>query len=169
MKTVRIKNTINSADMVTLEIYHTSITGSNLLTSSISSSGIFTGQDLYHGLQFQVEDDVTQFYVKNLTRCTNVGSGSLSENVNNVRFITVDPGTHGSINAIGETSSTFSTTRVIRHNFSVYPILQLTVVPVYPYEFIGWKVDGSSAITEVDNPLLINSSTSGTSFIAVYS
>jgi len=112
MKTVKLQNTVNSADMHELEIYHTAITASNLLTSSVSSSGIFTGVDLFKGLQFQVEDDINQFFIKNLTLCTNIGSGSLGEATSNVRFYDVYPGDYSTVNVLGtiERTSAIPTT-----------------------------------------------------------
>jgi len=151
MKTVRIKNTVNSADMVTLQIYHSSITGSNLLTSSVSQSGVFTGQDLFNGLEFQVEDSIDQFFVKNLTRCTNVGSGSLSENSNYVAYYTVDPGSNASVQITGEDSRTRSSISTTRHNFSLYPTLTLESLPTYPYEFAGWYNNSSYTGTRLSN------------------
>ena len=159
MKTVRIKNTVNSADMLTLQIYHTSITGSNLLTSSISSSGIFTGKDLFNGLEFQVEDNVEQFYVKNLSACTNIGSGSLSENSNYVAYYTVDPSSNGSVQITGESTVTRSSVSTTRHNFSLYPTLTLESLPTYPYEFAGWYSNTAytGSVLSRSNPVTISS------------
>lgn len=163
MKTVRIKNTVNSADMVTLQIYHTSITGSNLLTSSVSSSGIFTGQDLFNGLEFQVEDNIEQFYVKNLTRCTNIGSGSLSENSNYVAYYYVNPGTNSSVQIDGESTVTRSSDSTTRHNFSLYPTLTLESLPTYPLEFTAWYSNSgfTGSALSTSNPVTISSGSFG--------
>ena len=138
MKTVRLKNTVNSADMNILRIYHTAITGSNLLTSSVSQSGDFTGEDLFKGLDFQVEDDVAQFFIENITRCTNIGSGSLNENSNVVEFYTINAGDYGSVSIQGSVSRTTSTEVTVRQNFSTDPALTLEVTAQYPYEFGGF-------------------------------
>ena len=158
MKTVKLQNTINSADMLTLKIYHTAITGSNLLTSSVSQSGVFTGQDLFDGLEFQVEDDVNQFFVENLTLCTNIGSGSLTENSNVIEFYTMGSDGNGSILAIG--SSTKSTTSghfTLRQNFSTDPSLTVTATGIYPNEFSGWYSNSSytGSILSTANPLTL--------------
>lgn len=159
MKTVRIQNTVNSADMLELKIYHTAITGSNLLTSSVSQSGIFTGQDLFDGLEFQVEDDITQFFVENLRLCTNIGSGSLSENTNAVEFHTFYPGDYGSVSVIGTVTRTFTNENTVRQNFSTHPTLTCTVTANYPYEFGGWWTsdDFSGPPQSLANPLTIYS------------
>lgn len=163
MKTVRIKNTVNSADMNTLQIYHTSITGSNLLTSSVSQSGVFTGQDLFDGLEFQVEDNIEQFYVKNLTRCVNIGSGSLSENSNAVFYYFVSPGTNASVTITGQSTTTTISNSTTRHNFSLYPTLTIESTPTYPDEFQSWYSNSAftgSALSS-NNPVTITSGSFG--------
>lgn len=159
MKTVRIKNTVNSADMNILQIYHTAITASNLLTSSVSQSGEFTGEDLYKGLDFQVEDDVAQFFVQNITRCTNLGSGSLTENSNVVEFYTIDAGDYGSVVIRGTVTRTTTTSTTVRQNFSTHPTLQLDVAASYPYEFGGWwdNPDLTGEPLSTDNPTTLYS------------
>lgn len=159
MKTVRIKNTVDSADMLTLKIYHTAMAAGNLLSSSVSQSGIFTGRDLFNGLEFQVEDDVNQFFVENLTLCTNIGSGSLTGNTNAVLFITFDAGSYGSVQIIGTQSTTTSTSATVRQNYSTTPTLTATVTANYPYEFAGWFSNSAltgSALSN-SNPLTLSS------------
>lgn len=159
MKTVRIKNKVNSADMLTLEIYHTAIAPANLMTSSVSASGIFTGQDLFNGLEFEVEDSITQFFIKNITTCVNIGSGSLTENSNVVEYYLVDPGSNGSVTVTGESTTTTSTAQTYRHNFSLYPTLILEITPTYPATFDAWYSNSSftgSALSS-DNPITITS------------
>ena len=159
MKTVRIKNTVNSADMLQLKIYHTAITGSNLLTSSVSQSGIFTGQDLFDGLDFQVQDDISQFFIENITLCTNIGSGSLTENSNAVDFLTFGPGSYGSISVNGTVVRSFSTENTIRQNYSTHPSLTVTVTGNYPYEFGGWFTNSAltGSLVSNTNPLTLTS------------
>lgn len=159
MKTVRIKNTVDSADMLTLKIYHTAITASNLLSSSVSQSGVFTGRDLFNGLEFQVEDDVTQFFIENLSLCTNIGSGSLTTNTNAVEFHTFYPGDYGSVSVVGTQTKTFSVETTVRQNFSTHPTLTCTVTSNYPYEFGGWwtNPDLTGAPQSLANPLTIYS------------
>jgi hypothetical protein len=163
MKTIKIQNTVNSADMHELQIYHTFITGSNLLSSSVSQSGIFTGEDLFKGLEFQVEDEVTQFFIKNLTLCTNVGSGSLTENSNVVEYYYIDPVSDGSVQITGESTSTRAIGTTVRQNFSLVPTLTLEALPTYPYDFAAWysnpQFTGSALST--DNPVTITSGSFG--------
>ena len=163
MKTVRIRNTVDSADMLTLNIYHTAITGSNLLTSSVSSSGVFTGADLYKGLEFQVEDDVQDFYIRNLTRCVNIGSGSLGTLSNNVFFYTFGVGSGtGTLRTNGLSSTDqqiYSTPVTKRHNFATHPSFTVDAIPTYPAEFVAWY--SNSALTgsaiSTDDPLTFTS------------
>lgn len=174
MKIVRIRNTAIASDILTCKIYHTSINEDNLLTSSISASGVFTGEDLYNGLTFEVNDSVSQFYVKNLTRCVNIGSGSLTENSNVVEFYYVDPGSGGSVSVYYESGNPITTSPgTYRHNFSVSPYLSLTINPTYPNEFQAWY--SNSAFTgsalSTNNPVTITSGSfnSNTTWYAKYS
>ena len=157
MKTVKIQNTVNSADMHELEIYHSAITASNLLTSSVSQSGIFTGVDLFNGLQFQVEDDISQFFIKNLTLCTNIGSGSLGDAGNNVFFYQFDPGDYGTMEINGTNQIITAVPFTARQNFAINPTLTATVTANYPYEFAAWY--SNSAFTgsalSTSNPVTI--------------
>jgi hypothetical protein len=158
MKTVKLQNTVNSADMHELEIYHSAITASNLLTSSVSSSGIFTGVDLFKGLQFQVEDDINQFFIKNLTLCTNIGSGSLGEATSNVRFYEVYPGNYSTVNVLGTIERTSALPTTNRQNFALHPTLTLTATVNYPYEFSAWYSNAAftgSALSN-SNPVTIS-------------
>lgn len=159
MKTVKLQNTINSADMLTLKIYHTAITSSNLLTSSISQSGVFTGQDLFDGLEFQVEDDVNQFFVENLTLCTNIGSGSLTENSNLVEFFTFGSGDYGAVSIVGSETKSTALVLTTRQNFSINPTLTATVTANYPYVFDSWFSNAAltGSALSVDNPLTLSS------------
>lgn len=163
MKTVRLQNTVNSADMLTLKIYHTSITGSNLLTSSISSSGIFTGQDLFDGLTFQVEDEVSQFFIENLNLCTNIGSGSLTENSNVIQFLTFGAGGNGSLEIVGSETRTTTSTVTVRQNYSVNPTITITASGNYPYVFDEWYSNSAytGSVVSDDNPLTLASGSKG--------
>lgn len=141
MKTVRIRNTAVATDIVVCEIYHTNNPAegpSILMSSSVSQSGQFTGDDLYNGIEFQVPDEVSQFYVKNIDRCINIGSGSLTESSTVVEYFTVYPGSGGSISLQGEVTTITSTSGTYRQNFSVYPTLTLKSIPSYPNVFESW-------------------------------
>lgn len=172
MKTVRIRNTAIATDILTCKIYHTAINEDNLLSSSVSSSGVFTGADLAAGLTFQVEDNISQFFVKNLTTCVNIGSGSLTENSNVVEFILVDPGSGGSVTITGESETTTSNSSTTRHNFSLYPSFTMEITPTYPNVFTGWFTGSGLTGTAVStsNPLTLNSGSfdSATSWYAKY-
>ena len=164
MKTVKIQNTVNSADKHELEIYHTAISASNLLTSSVSSSGTFTGVDLFNGLTFQVEDDISQFFIKNITLCTNIGSGSLGESANNVFFFEFDPGDYGSLDINGTVQLNTAIPATARQNFALNPTLTVTSTANYPYVFGGWFTNSAltgSAISNANPLTLTNGAYSG--------
>lgn len=172
MKTVRIRNTAIATDILTCKIYHTAINEDNLLSSSVSSSGVFTGADLANGLTFQVEDNIAQFFVKNLTTCVNIGSGSLTESSNVIEFFFVDPGSAGSVTITGESTTTTSSPSTTRHNFSLHPTFTMTITPTYPNEFSGWYT-GSGLIgdpVETGKTLSLSSGSfdSATSWYAKY-
>ena len=74
----------------------------------------------------------------NIDRCINIGSGSLAEGSTVVEYITVHPGSGGSISLQGEVTTTTSTSGTYRQNFSVYPQLLLKSLPTYPNVFESW-------------------------------
>jgi hypothetical protein len=154
MKTVRIKNRSISSDIRICKIYHTTKVDGNLLTTPVSSSGIFTGADLAQGIEFQVQDSVDQFIVVNLPEddcegaeckvCTNIGSGSISgEFTDNDILYSIQPGRFGKVDYDGQfsgsvtsdndiTSSNFTNNHAINNTFT------LTATPTPPYVFEGW-------------------------------
>lgn len=176
MKTVRIRNTAVATDIVVCEIYHTNnpaLGPSILMSSSVSQSGQFTGDDLYNGIEFQVPDEVSQFYVKNIDRCVNIGSGSLTESSTVVEYITVHPGSQGSITLLGEVSTSTSTSGTYRQNYSVYPQLVLTSVPTYPNVFESWHtgtpMSGANKVSDNAEIVLVSGSNdSATNYYVKY-
>ena len=154
MKTVRIKNTSRSVDIFQCKVYHTTIADGNLLTTAVSSSGVFTGLDLFNGINFTVEDYVDQFLIETITidnctgatctSCTNKGSGSISGNTfnNSVDFY-INSGRFGKVNYEGELSGSVDSANDanltgILNNFTTFPKLTLTSVSDPNYAFEGW-------------------------------
>jgi len=150
-KVVEIKNTAISGDMLTLNIFRDTISGSNLLTSSMSSSGVFTGADLYKGLYFTVPDTSTQFYIQNLTTCVNLGSGSLGEFAQNVFYYRVNAEAYGSVDIVGSSTVTTATEVNYRQDFASTPYMTLRSIPTYPYEFAGWYGNDAFSGSRISN------------------
>jgi len=154
MKTVKIKNRSIAADISILKVYHTFLDNSNLLTTEASASGVFTGKDLFNGIEFQVDDDVDQFVIENLEPagcvgdecnvCTNIGSGSISGEFSSSNFsYFIQPGRFGTVEYNGQynrliSSSDDINTTLFTHNHSVYGSVELTVTPSGSFEFEGW-------------------------------
>ena len=163
MKTVRIRNTAVATDINVCEIYHTNNPAGAgphyKMSSSVSQSGQYTGDDLASGLEFQVDDNVTQFYVKNISRCVNIGSGSLSEDTTAIEYHSIFPGDYGSVSVVGTETKTFSTNTTVRQNFNTHPSLTVTATGNYPYEFGGWWTSDEyiGSPQSLANPLAIYS------------
>ena len=154
MKTVRIKNKSRSVDIFQCKVYHTTIAPGNLLTTAVSSSGVFTGLDLFNGINFHVEDNTDLFLIESITydscigtickSCNNTGSGSISGNTFNtsVNFY-INSGLYGKVDYDGEfTGSVDSANDAnltgIANNFTVFSTLTLTSTSDPDYVFEGW-------------------------------
>lgn len=169
MKTVKIKNRSTSGDIRILKVYHTFIDDNNLLTTAVSSSGVFTGEDLSKGINFQVDDHVDQFVIQNLQEagcegdecnvCTNIGSGSISGEFSSSDFTySVQPGRFGTVTYDGQFSRTISSSNDIdltafTHNHTAYGSVDLTVTPTSPFVFEGWYDN----VNRTGTPLSTNS------------
>lgn len=169
MKTVKIKNRSTSGDIRILKVYHTFIDDNNLLTTAVSSSGVFTGEDLSKGINFQVDDHVDQFIIQNLQEagcvgdecnvCTNIGSGSISGEFSSSDFTySVQPGRFGTVTYDGQFSRTISSSNDIdltafTHNHTAYGSVDLTVTPTSPFVFEGWYDN----VNRTGTPLSTNS------------
>lgn len=167
MKTVKIKNRSIAADISILKVYHTIKDSSNLLTTEASASGVFTGKDLFKGIEFQVDDHVDQFIIENLEPagcvgdecnvCTNIGSGSISGEFSSSNFsYFIQPGRFGTVEYTGQynrliSSSDDITTTLFTHNHSVYGSVELTVTPSGSFEFEGWYDNVDRAGTALSN------------------
>jgi len=154
MKTVRIKNQSRSVDIFQCKVYHTTIAPGNLLTTAVSSSGVFTGLDLFNGINFAVPDYVDQFLVETITidnctgatctSCTNKGSGSISGNTfNDNQLFYINSGRFGRVDYEGEFSGSVNSSNDANltgasNNFTTYPNFTLTSIPDNSYQFEGW-------------------------------
>lgn len=154
MKTVRIKNKSRSVDIFQCKVYHTTIVPGNLLTTEVSSSGVFTGLDLFNGINFAVPDHVDQFLIETITidnctgnactSCTNKGSGSISGNTfNNNQLFYINSGQFGRVDYEGEFSGSVNsandaTLTGVSNNFTTFPNFTLTSIADNNFQFEGW-------------------------------
>lgn len=167
MKTVRIKNQSRSVDIFQCKVYHTTIAPGNLLTTPVSSSGVFTGLDLYNGINFAVPDYVDQFLVETITidnctgatctACTNKGSGSISGNTfNDNQLYYINSGQFGRVDYEGEFSGSVNSSNDanltgVGNNFTTFPNFTLTSIPDNSYQFEGWYNNAARSGSALSN------------------
>ena len=148
-KLVNLTATILGVDVTTVSIYHTSVTASNLISSSIDKN-LLTGS----GISFVVEDNITDFYAYSDSGSCLGTSGSVTASVYspNTRYFTfttsgsVDEG--GSIEmvspfTIGPTTSSFTAAV----NFLTYASATVEANSgTYPNDtFLGWYYTTTSS------------------------
>lgn len=150
-------------DISTVDIYHTSITASNLISASVSAS-ILTGS----GISFIVEDSVTDFFAK----CNDGGfcqdaTGSISASVYSpntryLEFSTSGSDQGGSIEmaypfTIGPVTSSFTASV----NFLTYAYASVEAnSSTYPTDqFQGWYYSGSSTLLTTNSTLTLTNTT----------
>lgn len=147
-----------------VDIYHTSVTAGNLITSSISASSLLTGVDLI------VDDSATTFIVVNASSPCSGSSGSVTSTVYSpsTRFFDLivadtnesatSSGT-GSVSIIspvaaGPSSTTLSQTV----DFDSYSTFTAAASPATDYEFTGWytsSLTSSGALISTNTTLNI--------------
>ena len=152
------------ADTDIVDIYHTSVTVGNLLTSSISASSLLTGVELL------VNDNTSSFIVVNSSTACSGSSGSVDEGVYepNTRFFTLivsdtnqnaaGSGT-GSISitspvAAGPSATTLSQTV----DFDTYSTFTATATDTTNFDFTGWytsSLTSSGALISTNSTLNI--------------
>lgn len=140
-KVVKLVATDLGSDIHLLDIYHTSITGSNLISSSVSASIISSS-----GVTFVVEDDVTDFYAFITSgKCTGVtgsiSAAAYSPTTRHLKIFTsgADEGAAVSMTypfSIGPATTSFSASV----NFSLYSSTTINAIgQTYPDDqFVGW-------------------------------
>ena len=176
-KKVFINGVTIGRDVTSLDIYHTSVTASNLLTSSISK------EDLLLGSSFIVDDDVNKF----IAVCSDgdvcqdeTGSITFSTYNPNIRFFNVhSTDTEATVEitypvAAGPTTGSLAQTVDFR-TYSSF-IIEADTVPAYPRltGFDGWYDAASSGnLISTDNPLTISQTSftgsRGDEFYAIFS
>ena len=151
----RLTGTDLGDDLQNLQIYHTSVTASNLLVASITSSVLSTS-----GVVVEVEDDVNTFWARSIDGDCNNRSGSLNIGVfqPNTRYFTVTSDGDGFVSAllpdaITATSSSFTASV----NYLVDSLFVIQANDTYPYVFEGWydAVSGSGTLISSASQLSI--------------
>jgi len=176
-KRVFIRATTIGRDITALDVYHTSITASNLLDSGVPKA------DLLSGSYYIVDDNITEF----IAVCNDEGecqdqSGSLSIasfNIN-IRYFDIhstdSEGTVQIVYPIADGPSVGTLTQEV--DFRTYSsfVIQADASTAYPRlsGFSGWyDAPTSGNLISTNNPLTITSNTftgsRGDSFYAVFS
>ena len=148
-KLVNLTSTLLGADVSTVSIYHTSITASNLISASINKN-LLTGS----GINFVVEDNITDFYAYADSGSCLGFSGSVTASVYspNTRYFTFF--TSGSVDEGGsiEMSSPFTivpTTSSFTASVNFLTYASATVEAnsgTYPQDtFQGWYYSPTSS------------------------
>lgn len=152
-KQVILTGTELGGALSTLSIYHTSITGSNLVTSSI------TPQQLLDGLPVILPDNTTEVIIQcDSGECfEKTGSLTISPYVQSTRWFTVNAGAGGTVSVIAPVSagpsSTFISQSVNFNNFNQFVISGDTT---YPLSFTGWyDAPTGGSLISTSSPLTI--------------
>jgi hypothetical protein len=158
MKKVRIQATDLGEDILTLDVYHTAITGSNLLSGSVSKAQMLAGIDVF------VDDNVTTFIAQSTAGpgpCHPAsGSITVAPYNPNVRFFEVGlahPG--GTVQQISPFSGPATAAGFSQSvDYRIYTTFTIQANATYPWTFQGWYTgSGASAgsLISTSNPLSI--------------
>jgi len=153
---VRITAQEVGGDIQTVEIYHTAITGSNLILSGI------TREQLFLGVTATVPDDATVFLAQStigVGPCyPETGSFTVDKYRPNQRYFTVEAGTGGQVEQTAPFTIALTSSFSQSVNYNEYTSFNINASATYPYEFEGWyTASGASAgaLISTDNPLSI--------------
>lgn len=143
-------------DIQNIEVYHTSITASNLLFGPVTRSLL-----LSPGYEITVDDDITTFFARCIGGDCNLRTGSLNVNyAPNTRFFTVHSDGEGYVSAtlptaIPTTTGSFSSSV----NYAVDSLFVIEADSSYipGTSFEGWynKVSGSGTLISTASQLSI--------------
>ena len=172
-KVINIKTTNIGGDIDFVDLYHTSITGSNLISASVSAS-ILSGS----GTNFIVDDDVNTYWAYisgglcNETT-SSVTASAYSPNTRYLTFYTSGSDEGGSIEMIYPTAiaaTTSSFTASVNFTDFAYASIQANE-PTYPDDqFQGWyySTDRSTAFSTSPTLTLTNTTFTGSDIIYAY-
>ena len=172
-KVIRLQTTSLGGDIDSVDIYHTSITASNLISASVSSS-LLTGS----GATFVVDDNVNTFWAHVsgglcAETTSSITASAYSPNTRYLTFYTSGSDEGGSIemiypNAIAATTSSF--TASVNFIDFAYASIQANE-PTYPDDqFQGWYYsnDRSNAFSTSPTLTLTNTTFTGSDVIYAY-
>jgi hypothetical protein len=169
-KKVKLTATDLGDDIGLIDIYHTVITGSTLLTGSVPGSQLLTT-----GYDFIVDDSVTVFIAQASNgACINTtGSITVTGEDQTVRYFRVYSDGNGTVEQTapdvkGPTIVSFSASV----DYAVHSLFTIEATPTYPFSFDGWFNDSSGTLLlSTNNPLSIGESdfSSYTDFYALFS
>ena len=171
-KVVRIQATEIGADVDLVSLYHTEVSGSNLISSSL------TADDLATGFLINVPDSVNEFYLRaeNGACFDKTGSASVTPYSPNTRYFTVNSDGDGTVEVslptpAGPTSGSITqSVNFVNHSFFV-----IDAASVYPIQFDGWhdKPSGSAGATllstDYNLSITLNTFTGSDDFYAYFS
>lgn len=143
-KKITLTGTLLGSDLTVLDFYHTSVTASNLITSSISASYFAS-----NSLTFVVPDSATTF----IAQCTSgdcfgeTGSLFIPAVDNNTLVYNLISDGNGTVE-ISSPTTVSATTGSIEYgiDYTLYSALVAEATETYPYSFDGWY-DASSGGT----------------------
>ena len=164
-KVIKIQSTGLGADITSLDIYHTSVTGSNFIQTATTAE--LTGS----GVTLAVDDNIIKFIgvVNDGGECQ-LTSGSLTSSLwkSYVRYFTasVSASSFGGTVEVTSPISVAATTSSISQSvdFNIYStfIIQADASPGYPdiSGFDGWyDAETSGNLISTDNPLTVTNTT----------
>tara|TARA_R110000772_G_scaffold36120_5_gene86718 strand:+ start:1285 stop:1809 length:525 start_codon:yes stop_codon:yes gene_type:complete len=122
------------ADLTTLSIYHTLVTGSNLLTASITASA------LTDGIFFDVEDSIFTFIARSDNgTCLHTTGSIVVANAGNTRYFTVVSDGEGSVQVNSPVTVAATSSSIAQEvNFNVHSLFVIEASSTYPKVFDGW-------------------------------
>lgn len=158
MKRVRIQATDLGEDIENLDIYHTAVTGSNLLSGSISKVLLLSGIDV------DVPDSATLFIAQATPGSGPCHPASGSFTVTpydpSVRFFEIglaQPG--GTVQQISPFSGPATSVGFSQSvDYRVYTNLTVQANATYPWTFVGWYTGSAASagsLVSTSNPLTI--------------
>ena len=153
-KKVTLTATDVGSDIGLINIYHTIVTGSNLLTGSVPGSQLLTT-----GYEFIVDDSVNLFIAQAADgACLNfTGSISVTGEDLTTRFFRVYSDGNGTVEQTapvskGPTTTSFSSSV----DYTVHSLFTIEATETYPYSFDGWyDAPTAGALISTNNPLSV--------------
>ena len=154
MKRVTITVDELGGDIRSVDLYHTAVTASNLITGSVSRNHLF------EGVVVTVDDDITKFFAQATAGAgpchPETGSFIVERHRPNVRFFTVEAVGVGQVEQTSPFSIGPTTSFSQSVDYNIYTSFNITATNSYPYEFDGWYEDsGATILISNDNPLSI--------------